>query len=86
MPRIGSTYDSSWTKIRPVILRRDGYLCQIRGPRCTGEATEVDHIVPIIAGGSRLDPSNLRAACGNCNRDRRWDRSQEAVSRPSREW
>ena len=87
MPRIGSTYDSSWRHVRLTILRRDGYLCQIRGPRCTGEATEVDHIVPIIVGGARLDPANLRGSCQNCNGDRRFiDRRDEPVARPSRAW
>lgn len=53
--------------MRHPILERDGYACQIRGPRCTGTATTVDHIVPLIQGGARLDPANLRAACLRCN-------------------
>ena len=57
----------AWRAIRPAILARDGYLCQIRGPRCTTRATEVDHIVPIVAGGAKFDASNLRAACKGCN-------------------
>jgi 5-methylcytosine-specific restriction protein A len=87
MPRTGYMYDYAWRRVRLTILRRDGYLCQIRGPRCTGEATEVDHIVPIIVGGARLDPANLRAACQACNGDRRFqDRRSEPVARPSRQW
>jgi 5-methylcytosine-specific restriction endonuclease McrA len=60
----GST--TAWRKVRPVILSRDAYRCQIRGPKCTGRATQVDHIVPKSRGGSD-DPSNLQAACQPCN-------------------
>jgi 5-methylcytosine-specific restriction endonuclease McrA len=54
-------------KLLPMILRRDGYACQIGGPGCTGTATEVDHIHPKNWGG-RATPDNLRAACRHCNR------------------
>lgn len=49
--------------IRPAILDRDGHLCQIGLPGCTGHATEVDHIVP----GDDHSPANLQAACTSCN-------------------
>ncbi|WP_454232163.1 HNH endonuclease [Mycolicibacterium fortuitum] len=63
---------SSWewqSKIRPAILQRDGYTCQIRTPGiCIGYATTVDKIVP---AAQRPDlahvASNLRAACDPCN-------------------
>lgn len=55
-----------WTQLRKVILERDRHECQIAGPRCTGTATQVDHIVPHAYGGdSSMD--NLRAACKPCN-------------------
>jgi 5-methylcytosine-specific restriction endonuclease McrA len=57
-------------KLRPRILARDGYVCQIKGPGCTGEATEVDHIVPWLEGGDWFNEANLRAACTHCNRAR----------------
>jgi hypothetical protein len=60
----------AWRQVRPVILERDGYRCRIRGPRCNGTATEVDHIVPFEAGGAPYDPDNLRAACKTCNSGR----------------
>lgn len=60
-------YDATWRRVRAGILARDGYTCQIRGPRCKVRATEVDHIVELAAGGRRLDPANLRAACKSCN-------------------
>lgn len=62
--------DSRWRTVRARILDRDAYRCQIAGPRCTGTATQVDHIIPISKGGQWLEPTNLRAACRNCNRDR----------------
>lgn len=63
-------YSGPWRKIRAQILQRDGQLCQIRGPKCTTQATAVDHIIPIAAGGPWYDPANLRATCVNCNNAR----------------
>ena len=54
-------YNSRWPAIRPVILNRDKFQCQVKGDGCEGHATEVDHIVPLQAGGARLEPENLRA-------------------------
>ena len=59
-----------WKELRLQILRRDSWTCQIRGPRCTVQATQVDHIVKRAWGGHRSDPANLRAACAACNNDR----------------
>ncbi|WP_107984223.1 HNH endonuclease signature motif containing protein [Rhodococcus sp. OK519] len=53
-------------RVRRFVLHRDGYMCRIRGDRCTGRAAEVDHIVPVSRGGTD-DPTNLRAACKACN-------------------
>jgi len=60
-------YDARWRKVRAAILERDGFVCRIGGAHCTRTATEVDHIVAIRDGGEILDPSNLRAACKQCN-------------------
>jgi 5-methylcytosine-specific restriction endonuclease McrA len=64
----GSTY--RWKQVRKLILARDGFACQIAGPKCTGGATEVDHVVALADGGAHYDPSNLRASCATCNRGR----------------
>ena len=83
MPRRRSPYNSrAWRKVRRQVLMRDGYRCQIRGPRCTYAATHVDHIRPLADGGSH-DPANLRAACLNCNLSRRRTGGRVA---PSRDW
>lgn len=62
---------AAWKKVRVLVLERDGYRCQILASRCTHQATEVDHIVPIRSGGAMYDPRNLRAACRACNNGRR---------------
>ena len=48
---------------RPTMSAARG-LCQIKGPRCTHRATEVDHY------GDKNDHTKLRAACKNCHADR----------------
>lgn len=46
------------------VLRRDEYTC--RYCRATDQPLTVDHVVPVALGGSD-DPSNLVAACKDCN-------------------
>ncbi len=88
-------YDHNWRAIRLQILERDCHVCQVNGPKCKVKANHVDHIIPLAEGGERLDPSNLRAACGPCNTARGNTRSAElakALERPepsgtpSRQW
>ncbi len=85
---MGKYDDAAWRRVRLVVLERDGRMCQIRGPRCTLDANEVDHIVPWRVGGAYFDEANLRASCGNCNKRRA---KREGVGarkpvKPSREW
>jgi 5-methylcytosine-specific restriction protein A len=58
-------YGWSWQKLRPRILRRDGYRCCV----CGNEATEVDHIIPKAQGGTD-DPDNLQSICRRCHRQK----------------
>jgi 5-methylcytosine-specific restriction endonuclease McrA len=61
-------YDRAWRQVRLAILARDGHRCRLAYPHCcVGTATEVDHIIELHAGGARLDPANLQAACKPCN-------------------
>ncbi|MBI2764838.1 MAG: HNH endonuclease [Chloroflexi bacterium] len=49
------------------MLERDGHRCVACG--VTGVRFEVDHVVPLAAGGSN-EPANLRTLCIPCHRDR----------------
>ena len=60
-------YGADWDAVRRLVLERDGYACRIRGARCKGKASTVDHIIPRALGGPALDPDNLQAACWTCN-------------------
>jgi 5-methylcytosine-specific restriction protein A len=59
-------HDRTYRNQRRAVLEAAGYRCQMRGPRCTGVATTVDHVVALINGGTH-DAANLRAACWTCN-------------------
>jgi 5-methylcytosine-specific restriction protein A len=61
-----STLPASWPKIRNHVLKRDGRVCQIRGPMCITLATEVDH----VNSRDDHDVRNLRAVCQACHQDR----------------
>jgi 5-methylcytosine-specific restriction protein A len=83
--RHDAVYNHAWRKVRKLVLERDGWVCQIKGPRCMGRATQVDHIIPWRFGGALYDPENLRASCTSCNRERvKSAKQRKAV--PSREW
>ena len=87
MAAVEAIYTSNvWrTRIRPQVLARDGYVCQIKSLRCTVEATEVDHIVAVVDGGDWYNLNNLRAACKQCNAGR-GNGVRRGVGKPSREW
>lgn len=44
------------------MLKRDGYRCRY----CGAEATTVDHVRPVVSGGTDRE-DNLVAACAECN-------------------
>ena len=54
--------------IRVKVFDRDNYTCQICGrtPKRDGVALHVDHIDPVVNGGSN-DMSNLQTLCSDCN-------------------
>ena len=55
---------SAWRSTSKLVLLRDDYVCQM----CGGEATMVDHIIPIKQDWNRrLDLDNLQASCKACN-------------------
>ncbi len=54
-------------KIRKAILERDNYKCIICGTTNRNSKLEIDHIIPIIRGGTN-DFDNLCTLCIECNR------------------
>lgn len=48
------------------VLRRDNHTCRYCGATSPDATLTVDHVVPVALGGSD-DPSNLVAACRDCN-------------------
>lgn len=62
----GRPHTRAYRKDTARVLARCGHRCEIRGPNCTGVATEDDHIIPKSAGGSDA-MSNRRGACATCH-------------------
>jgi hypothetical protein len=53
-------------RLRYEILRRDGHHCRYCGLGSDEVTLTVDHVIPTTLGGTD-DPSNLVAACRDCN-------------------
>lgn len=53
-------------RVRYEVLRRDGNACRYCGAKAPDAVLGVDHVVPVALGGSD-DPTNLVAACVDCN-------------------
>lgn len=53
-------------KKRFEVLRRDGFRCKYCGVTASESQLHVDHVIPVVAGGSD-DLSNLVTACAGCN-------------------
>lgn len=62
--------DPEYQRLRPIVLLRDGYTCQIKRKGCTEIATTVDHI---DARTKDRTPAaeDLQAACLPCNSGKR---------------
>ena len=58
-PRLSRKYKSQRLKV----LHRDNYVCYY----CGGDATQVDHVIPISKMGDAIDMDNMVAACKRCN-------------------
>ena len=62
------------------VLARDGYRCMLRLEGCLGVATEADHIVPLMDGGTHAY-SNARAVCSACHRVKTNEEIRRGVNR-----
>ena len=67
-----------------MVLIRDRYRCKIHGDGCTGDATQVDHIISPAEDGPFFDMKNLRAACRHCNTSRARNPRQPPQTPPHR--
>jgi 5-methylcytosine-specific restriction endonuclease McrA len=54
-------------KLRLLILERDNYKCCLCGKTAKETKLEVDHVVPVVKGGTD-SLNNLRTLCIDCNR------------------
>lgn len=54
------------SRIRFLVLRRDGFRCRYCGAKAPDVQLHVDHVVPRARGGSS-DVANLVTACRQCN-------------------
>ncbi len=65
--RIRPTERVAWPKgLKQELMRRQNNTCVYCGHRRTARTLEIDHIVPVVRGGSN-DKSNLQVICGQCN-------------------
>lgn len=53
-------------RLRYEVLRRDSYTCRYCGAKAPEVKITADHVVPVALGGTD-EPSNLVAACDDCN-------------------
>lgn len=53
-------------RVRYEVLRRDNHACRYCGGAAPDVVLTVDHVIPVALGGGD-DPSNLVAACKDCN-------------------
>lgn len=53
-------------RLRYEVLRRDNHTCRYCGAAAPDAPITIDHVVPVSLGGAD-DPSNLVAACRDCN-------------------
>lgn len=71
-------YDAQWRRLRREHLTANP-LCF----NCNGYATLVDHKVPVAVDPSRrLDPTNLRSACGTCHGEITARFKREGINEP----
>ena len=56
---------AKWKRVRRLALDRDGYRCRACG-KAAGRF-EIDHVVPIAAGGAPFDLDNLQSLCRPCH-------------------
>ena len=75
---------ASWPKgTKRTLLRRQSYVCTYCGHRRISRSFEIDHMTPIIRGGSN-DVDNLQVICRPCNQRKGIQTDEEFRERYSR--
>ncbi|MGV0634484.1 HNH endonuclease signature motif containing protein [Mycolicibacillus trivialis] len=71
-------------RVRRIVLARDHHTCQLAYPGCTGQATEVDDIIPVSVRGiprSQTRPEDCQAVCAPCHRQKTQREAQAGRNR-----
>ncbi|MBE9214761.1 HNH endonuclease [Plectonema cf. radiosum LEGE 06105] len=55
--------------VRKYVFERNNYQCQSCGKQNAESQLTIDHIIPLVRGGSN-DISNLQTLCFTCNRQK----------------
>lgn len=66
VPARGARRSPVSARVRLEIFERDGWRCRYCGATPREAALTIDHVVPVVQGGSN-HPGNLVAACLRCN-------------------
>lgn len=75
---------ASWPKgTKRTLLRRQSYVCTYCGQRRISRSFEIDHMTPVIRGGSN-DMDNLQVICRPCNQRKGIQTDEEFRERYSR--
>ena len=72
-----------WERVRRAVLDRDRWRCQKCG---RAGRLEIDHVVPLDAGGAVYDMDNLQALCRGCHIDKTAGENRNPVPREVAEW
>ena len=72
-----------WRKHRMRALHRDGFRCVQCGK---AGRLEVDHIVPLSAGGSQSEPHNLQTLCRDCHIRKTRRENTKPATRAEKNW
>ena len=82
--RVRPTKRVAWPAgLKQELMRRQNNTCVYCGHRRTARTLEIDHIVPVVQGGSN-DQSNLQVICSPCNQRKGLQTDEEFRARYSR--
>ncbi len=82
--RIRATERIPWSKgLKHRLMRRQNNICVYCGNRRTAPSFDIDHIVPVVRGGSN-EESNLQVICKPCNQRKGLQTDEEFRARYAR--